>query len=110
NLAGIPSGRWADVGFIAQEMLVNAGRHSGASSCRLQIGIDQDCVSIVAVDNGRGFPFKGHYDHDQLVQRRIGPSTLRERAAFLAGTLAFDWTATGATVQVRVPLQDREPY
>src|SRR5262249_53078464 len=80
DLGGVPVNRWSDLCLIVQEALVNVGRHARASACNLELRVHEGTVSIVVDDNGRGFPFKGHYDHQQLVRLRIGPSTLRERA------------------------------
>jgi signal transduction histidine kinase len=104
DLASVPIDWWADVCLLVQEALVNAGRHAGASSCTLEIGVNDGQVSIVVADNGRGFSLKGHYDHGQLVLLGLGPSTLRERAALLGGTVTIDSRDTGSRVEIRLPL------
>ncbi len=103
ELVGIPISRWADVCLIVHEALVNVGRHAEASCCRLEVGLREQQVSVVVADNGRGFPFKGRYDHDTLSALRIGPSTLRERAILLGGTVTVESTDAGSRVEIRFP-------
>lgn len=105
DLTDVPRSRWVDVCLIVHEALVNVARHAGASSCRLEIGVRDGQARIVVTDNGRGFPFKGHYDHDQLTMLMLGPATLRERATFLGGAMTIDSTAGGTCVEIRFPLK-----
>ena len=104
DLAPVPMDWWPDVCLLVNEALVNAGRHAGASSCVLEIGVKDGQVSIVVADDGRGFSLKGHYDHGQLTILGLGPSTLRERAALLGGTVTLDSTDTGSRVEILLPL------
>ena len=104
DLAHIPIDWWPDVCLLVNEALVNAGRHAGASSCMLEIGVKEGQVSIIVADDGRGFSLKGHYDHGQLAILGLGPSTLRERAALLGGTVTLDSTDTGSRVEILLPL------
>ena len=104
DLAHIPIDWWPDLCLLVNESLVNAGRHAGASSCMLEIGVKDGQVSIVVADDGRGFSLKGHYDHGQLAILGLGPSTLRERTALLGGTVTLDSTDTGSRVEILLPL------
>ena len=61
-------------------------------------------VRIVVSDDGRGFPFVGRYDHTMLVDQDIGPASLRERAAELGGRIAIESSASGARVEIDLPL------
>ena len=104
DLAHVPMDWWAEICLLVNEALVNAGRHAGASSCMLEIVVKDGQVSIVVADDGRGFSLKGHYDHGQLAILGLGPSTLRERAALLGGTVTLDSTDTGSRVEILLPL------
>ncbi len=105
QLAAIPLKRWADVYLIIHEALVNVGRHAQASSCRLEVGLHGQQVGVLVADNGRGFPFKGRYDHNALTALRIGPSTLRERTILLGGTVTVESSDAGSRVEIRFPLE-----
>jgi signal transduction histidine kinase len=104
NLSDFPPGRWVDVCLIVHEALVNVARHAGASSCRLDIGAREGQARIVVTDDGRGFLFKGHYDHAQLTTLKLGPATLRDRAALLGGAVSIDSTERGTRVEISFPL------
>ena len=62
-------------------------------------------VRITVADNGRGFPFRGDYDHAALTALRLGPVTLKERVAALGGTLAIASTESGARLEIALPLE-----
>lgn len=86
--------------FLLQEAVMNAVRHSGASTVWLEAERRDGQVMAVVSDNGRGFPFKGRYDLDRLISSRIGPTTLTERVAQLGGTLVVDSSAQGTQVGI----------
>lgn len=92
-----------DLCLIVQEALVNAARHAAASEVRVEVASENGQTHIVVTDNGRGFPFFGHYDHAMLVSRGLGPVMLKERVKSLGGTLAIHSTPAGARLDIRVP-------
>jgi signal transduction histidine kinase len=61
-------------------------------------------VRIIVSNDGRGFPFRGRYDHAQLVASDAGPISLRDRVQALAGTLAIESMPTGSRVEISVPI------
>ena len=61
-------------------------------------------LRIVVTDNGRGFPFHGHFDHKSLTSLKIGPVTLRERIGSLDGSLTIDSGETGARLEISLPI------
>jgi signal transduction histidine kinase len=86
---------------IAQEALGNAVRHSGAQRVTLSLAARDSRVSLRVVDDGRGF------DPEEAVtrSRRLGLTSMRERAEALGGTLAIDsepGRGTAIEVEVRV--------
>jgi signal transduction histidine kinase len=105
DLSDFPRSRWVDVCLIVHEALVNVARHAGASLCRLEIGVRDGEARIVVADNGRGFAFRGHYDHDQLTMLNLGPATLRERATSLGGAVTIDSTDGETRVEIHFPLK-----
>ncbi len=90
--------------FLAHESLINAARHAAASEVLLELAVEDNRVLINVTDNGRGFPFHGHFDHGTLSSLKIGPRTLRERVTAMGGTLELDSNITGTQLAVTMPL------
>ena len=88
---------------IAQEAIANAARHSGASSCRLNLSLDEadGMLQLEVSDNGTGIP------EDRSAG--VGMSSMRERAEELGGTLTVGALPEGgARVLARLPLAASE--
>jgi signal transduction histidine kinase len=86
---------------IAQEALGNAVRHSGAGRVTLTLAARDSRVSLRVEDDGQGF------DPEEAVtrSRRLGLTSMRERAEALGGTLAIDSGAgRGTTIEAEVRL------
>lgn len=101
---GIPHSLGQEIYFLVHESLINAARHANASSVRAELGVEDNHVNIIVSDNGRGFSFRGRYDHDELTTLKRGPITLRERAAALGGRLTIDSADAGARLEIAIPL------
>jgi signal transduction histidine kinase len=99
-----------DIYYIVHEALINAARHAHASAVQVELGIQNDQVHVTVVDNGRGFSFQGQYDLAALTYLKLGPMMLRERVASLGGTLTLDSTATGARLEILLPLTPQGRY
>ncbi len=85
---------------IAQEALHNALRHAQASAIRVVLDIDADGLRLVVADDGRGFD----PDARAISARRMGLTSMRERARTLRGRLDVDSApGRGTTVTLRVP-------
>jgi two-component system sensor histidine kinase UhpB len=89
---------------VAQEALVNAARHSGAT--RIEVNLeavdDRSGVSLVVCDNGSGFTFAEE-------GKGLGLSGMRERALLVGGRLEIDSRpGKGTTVRLEVPLAPGE--
>jgi signal transduction histidine kinase len=82
---------------IAHEALHNAMRHAGAS--RITIRLD-DSVALEIADDGSGFDPAD----PELRARRLGLTSMEERARRLGGRLQIDSAAgAGTTVRLEVP-------
>ena len=91
--------------FVVREAVVNALKHAHASRVSVEVVHEPpQWLSVTVSDDGRGFPFRGRLEHDELVAANAGPVSLRERLASVRGTLAIESTATGSRVEVALPL------
>ena len=81
-----------DIYYLVRETLLNAARHAGASSVGVELRVEDHEIRIIVADNGRGFSFRGHYDHSTLMERKLGP-----------GTLAIDSSEAGARLEITLP-------
>lgn len=101
----LPEPTERDLYFLVREALVNAVRHGGARriAVRLTRGAG-DRLELVVADDGRGFPFRGRFDQDELARMATGPRSLRERVASRGGRLSLDSGAGGARITIELPL------
>ena len=98
----LPPEMAGDLFRIAQEAVINAGRHSGADAVSLSLRSLDSEVELRVTDNGHGFeerdsvggPKPGH----------LGIASMRERAALLDGDLEIESSERGTRVLVRAPL------
>ncbi|HKE98454.1 MAG TPA: GAF domain-containing sensor histidine kinase [Actinomycetes bacterium] len=85
---------------IAQEALHNALRHADAETVGVELTIGQAVVRVVVSDDGKGFDPAAR----GLRARRLGLTTMRERARALGGSLQIrSAPGAGTTVRVEVP-------
>jgi two-component system sensor histidine kinase UhpB len=83
---------------VAQEALVNASRHSGASRVEVSIERVNSSVCLIVTDNGSGFAFAEE-------GKGLGLSGMRERALLVGGSLEIDsGPGKGTTVKLEVPM------
>jgi len=90
--------------LIVREALLNAARHAQASAVGVTLNAENEHVRILVDDNGRGFSFRGFYDHAKLTEMKLGPVALKGRIASLGGSLAINSTDAGARLDIRLPL------
>ena len=85
---------------IAQEAVMNAVKHAGANKIEIELVRNGQKLALAVSDDGRGFPFRGRYDHARLAASNVGPVSLRERVASLGGQMAIESGETGARVEI----------
>jgi signal transduction histidine kinase len=86
---------------IAQEALANALRHSGANRVELALELSDGRVGLRVSDDGRGFDA----DEARTRSRRLGLTSMHERAEALGGTLEIESRpGRGTTVAAAVAL------
>ncbi len=86
------------------EAVANAVKHGACRHVDLVVRTTDGTVELVVRDDGRGFGFNRSLADEELRVRRIGPRSLRERAARCGGRLFIDAADVGAAIRVRLPL------
>ena len=102
--AAIPSALGNQVYRIVHEALANVARHAKASKALVKLDYQPNELQLTVTDDGQGFPFQGVYDQTRLAQAGLGPASLMERVAKLRGTLVITSSATGACLDIGLPL------
>jgi signal transduction histidine kinase len=90
------------VPLMVHEAVVNALKHGHPSRVTVSVEGHPGELRIVVTDDGRGFPFRGHYNHQALVEGRTGPKSLLERVTALGGEMSIDSSDSGARVELRL--------
>ena len=92
-----------DLFRIAQEAVVNAGRHAQATRVELSLRSVGRNVELRVADNGRGFNSNGPLTSPQ--PGHLGLASMRERAELMDGRLEVESSARGTRVLVLAPLR-----
>jgi len=87
---------------IAQEAVVNSGRHAEADAISISLRTVDSDVELRVTDNGRGFSEAGPLDASE--PGHLGLASMRERAELLDGSLEIETSERGTRVLVRAPL------
>jgi signal transduction histidine kinase len=87
---------------IAQEAVINAGKHAEAKTVSITVRTVDDDVELRVSDDGSGF--EGETPLGPNEPGHLGLASMRERAELLGGRLEIRTGATGSTVIARVPL------
>jgi signal transduction histidine kinase len=90
----------SEVFRIAQEALQNALRHAGAEHLRVRLEGDDGSLVLEVADDGAGFDVAA----TAVRSRRLGLTSMEERAASIGGSLAIESRpGAGTTVRLEVP-------
>jgi signal transduction histidine kinase len=89
---------------IAQEAVINAGRHAEAQNVSITVRTVEGDVELRVSDDGSGF--EGQIPLGPNEPGHLGLATMRERAELIGGRLEIRTGPNGSTVLVRVPLAD----
>ena len=85
---------------IAQEALQNALRHAGAEHLHVRLEADDGRLVLEVADDGAGFDVAA----TAVRSRRLGLTSMEERAASIGGSLAVESRpGAGTTVRLEVP-------
>jgi signal transduction histidine kinase len=100
----LPEPQARAVRLMIHEAIVNAMKHAHPSRVSVDLYGGVDLLQIVITDDGRGFPFRGRVDHDELVGSSRGPASLRDRVVALDGRIAIESKVTGSRVEISLPI------
>ena len=98
----LPGEMAGDLFRIAQESVLNAGRHSGADAVSISLRSVGREVELRITDNGHGF--QGRDPFASSEPGHLGLASMRERAELLEGRLDIETSQKGTRVLVRAPL------
>jgi two-component system, NarL family, sensor kinase len=91
-----------DLFRIAQEAVVNAGRHAQAKAVSISLRMVGPQVELRVADDGHGFDQNGPSAGGE--PGHLGLASMRERAELLDGTLEIESSERGTRVLVLAPL------
>jgi signal transduction histidine kinase len=96
---------------IVQEALVNVRKHSGARHAMVRFGCTPEKWNVTIEDDGKGFPFSGRNDMQQMKESRIGPMIIMERVGLIAGQLTVESSpGQGTRLEITVPRNGDVPH
>jgi signal transduction histidine kinase len=96
----LPPAAGSEVLRIAQEALQNALRHADADRVAVTLAGNGSTVTLTVADDGAGFDVEA----PAVRSRRLGLTSMEERAAALGGTLEIDSRpGEGTAVRLAVP-------
>jgi len=92
---------------IAQELLFNVRRHSGARSVAVRLSSPDGICRLEVADDGCGFDFAGRLDQAALEAAKKGPRVVQERLRALGGSLEIESDpGKGARLEITVPQRE----
>jgi signal transduction histidine kinase len=89
---------------MVHEAVVNAMKHASATRVNVTVDEGTDRLRIVVSDDGRGFPFKGLYDHRALGDADVAPRSLFDRVTALGGKMSIESADHGSRIEMVVSL------
>lgn len=93
---------------VVQEALTNSHRHASTTAASIRLTATADTVALDIHDEGHGLRDQVTHDTETLPETLgVGIQGMRERVRQLNGTFDVEFTDTGTTVRVRVPV-DRD--
>lgn len=93
-----------EIYWIIRAALNNVRDHAAAQDCKVHLVYSDHQIVISVCDNGPGRPQPGDAEPGRFPHRRLGLASMRTRTARLGGTLEFTRSASGARVDIQIPL------
>jgi signal transduction histidine kinase len=96
---------------IVQEGLVNVRKHSGARHVLVRLDSSPQKWNLTLEDDGKGFPFTGRYNQNQMDEVGKRPMIILERVGLIAGELTVESNpGQGSRLEVTVPRKVEVPH
>jgi signal transduction histidine kinase len=96
---------------IVQEGLVNVRKHSGARHALVRLASNGQRWNLTIEDDGKGFPFSGRLNQQELDETGKGPMIIKERVRLIAGQLTVESNpGQGVRLEVSVPRDAELPH
>jgi signal transduction histidine kinase len=96
---------------IVQEGLVNIRKHSGARHALVRLSSNGAKWNLTLEDDGKGFPFSGRFNLQQMDEMGKGPMIIKERVRLIAGELTIESNqGQGVRLDVSVPRGGDVPH
>ena len=99
----LPSEMAGDLFRIAQEAVVNAGRHADAQAVSISLRTVDSNIELRVTDNGRGFQEADPLDSSE--PGHLGLASIRERAELMEGRLEIETSDLGTKVLILAPFR-----
>jgi signal transduction histidine kinase len=90
------------VPMMVHEAVVNALKHGHPSRVTVSVEGNNGELKIIVADDGRGFPFRGTFNHAALVEAHAAPKSLIDRVTALGGEMSIESSDSGARVELRL--------
>ncbi len=102
----LPPATALEIVRIVQEALVNVRKHSRARNILVRLAGSESGCALVIEDDGTGFDFEGRLTREELDQRHLGPSIIKERARIAGAHLIID-SSRGSGSRIELSLSGR---
>lgn len=99
----LPGEMAGDLFRIAQEAVVNAGRHADAQAVSISLRTVDSNIELRVTDNGRGFQVADPLGASE--PGHLGLASIRERAELMEGRLEIETSDLGTKVLVLAPMR-----
>jgi len=102
----LPANKPIDIAVyrMLQEILNNVGKHAQATEVGVILDIDDEQLTLTVRDNGVGMDLASSHG-----AKNLGLLALRERAAFLRGSVTIKSSSSGTIVTISVPISSHAP-
>jgi signal transduction histidine kinase len=96
---------------IVQEGLVNVRKHSGARHALVRLAANEQRWNLTVEDDGKGFPFTGRFNQQELDETGRGPMIIKERLRLIAGQLTVESNpGQGVRLEISIPRDGELPH